>query len=93
VTLFDGERQQREVRMAQPSSPFCSPLAGLGPDRLEEAIFRQKLSIALQQEIVRRARDSGAVPAIELNTLAELESDLAALEGQRQHVLARPSAA
>jgi hypothetical protein len=80
--------------MAQPSSPFCCSLAGLGPDRLEEAIFRQKFSIALQREIVRRARDSGgAVPAIELNTLAELESDLAALEGQRQHVLARPSAA
>jgi hypothetical protein len=64
-----------------------NPPADWNLTQIEEAIVRQSLSVTIQREVVRLAANNGPVPAIELDTLAELEGELAVLEKWRQHLL------
>jgi hypothetical protein len=73
--------------MDQSSFLSDNPSAAWNLTQIEEAIVRQSLSVTIQREAVRLAADNGPVPATELDTLAELERELAELEKWRQHLL------
>ena len=64
-----------------------NPPADWNLTQIEEAIVRQSLSVTMQREVVRLAANNGPVPATELDTLAELERELALLEQWRQRLL------
>jgi hypothetical protein len=79
-------RQNEGALMEQLGFFSNNPPAGWNLTQIEEAILRQSLSVTIQREVVRRAANNGLVPATELDTLAELERELAELK-KWQHLL------
>ena len=73
--------------MARPSFPSEDPLDGWDFAQIEEAIVRQSLSVTIQREAVRLAANNGSVPHTELDTLAELERELARLKERQQRLM------